>query len=78
VRISQWPRTKDKEVAGAQRESEEPELASGCHPAKNDIFCDGQVFSLDRVPFNGCPLLLPRPHIPFLLTFLNFSFFMEK
>ena len=35
------PRTKDKEVAGAERESEGPELASGCHPAKNLVFLDG-------------------------------------
>jgi len=40
VRISQRPQTKDTEVAGAERELEEPELAPGSHPAKNDIFCN--------------------------------------
>jgi hypothetical protein len=29
-----------KEVAGAEKEPEELEMASGCHPAKNDIFCE--------------------------------------
>jgi len=46
VRISQRPQTKDKEVTGADKESEQSELASGCHPAKNDIFLQGTgIFS---------------------------------
>jgi hypothetical protein len=45
-----------RSTAGPQDSSTkfgELELALGCHSAKNAIFYEEQVFSVDRVPFIG-------------------------
>jgi hypothetical protein len=38
-----------------ERTPEETELAAECHPAKNSVFLNEEVFFLDRYPLMGDP-----------------------